>query len=88
MNRPDVGFPHVTGRAVDVRTRENLYRSATGLVPDSWWASRSDRRMALRSTSHPVVRFCRAHGFRWTYGTSDSQHVDGRTARLAGCFTG
>lgn len=88
VNKPGVRSPHATGRAVDVNTWENPYRSATGLVPNSWWASRSDSRMAWRSASHPVVRIWRAHGFRWTYGTGDSQHVDGRSAGLAGSFTG
>ena len=78
VNRPGVCSPHARGRAVDINTWENPYRSATGLVPNSWWASRSHPQIAWRSSSHPVVRIWRSHGFRWTYGTGDSQHVDGR----------
>lgn len=89
VNRPGVLSPHARGRAVDLNTWENPYRSATGLVPNSWWASRSHPKIAWRSSSHPVVRIWRAHGFRWTYGTGDSQHVDGRTmVVLSGGFSG
>ncbi len=89
VNKPGVLSPHARGRAIDVNTWENPYRSATGLVPNTWWASRSHPRIAWRSSSHPVVKIWRAHGFRWTYGTGDSQHVDGRvTTTLTGSFTG
>ena len=64
------------------------YRSATGLVPNSWWASHSHPRYAWRSGSHPVVKIWRSHGFRWTYGNVDSQHVDGRGQPLTGSFLG
>ncbi len=36
--------------------------------------------VAWRSASHPVVEIWRAHGFRWTYGTFDAHHFDGRRA--------
>ncbi len=88
VNRPGVRSPHATGRAVDINTWENPYRSATGLVPNSWWASRSHPKIAWRSSSHPVVRIWRSHGFRWTYGTGDSQHVDGRRTPPTGSFIG
>jgi len=88
VNRPGVRSPHATGRAVDINTWENPYRSATGLVPNSWWASRSHPKIAWRSSSHPVVRIWRSHGFRWTYGTGDSQHVDGRRTPPTGGFVG
>ena len=90
VNRPGVMSPHATGRAIDLNPWENPYRSATGWVPNSWWASRSHPRVAWRSASHPVVQIWRAHGFRWTYGTSDSQHVDGRSApaTVQGTFVG
>jgi hypothetical protein len=88
VNRPGVRSPHARGRAVDINTWENPYRSATGLVPNSWWASRSHPKIAWRSSSHPVVRIWRSHGFRWTYGTGDSQHVDGRRTPPAGSFVG
>jgi hypothetical protein len=88
VNRPGVRSPHARGRAVDINTWENPYRSATGLVPNSWWASRSHPKIAWRSSSHPVVKIWRSHGFRWTYGTGDSQHVDGRRTPPAGGFVG
>ena len=88
VNKPRVLSPHARGRAIDVNTWENPYRSATGLVPNTWWASHSHPLVAWRSGSHPVVRIWRAHGFRWTYGNLDSQHVDGRNAPLSGSFTG
>ena len=88
VNRPGVLSPHARGRAVDINTWENPYRSATGLVPNSWWASRTHPKIAWRSSSHPVVRIWRSHGFRWTYGTGDSQHVDGRRTPPAGSFIG
>ena len=88
VNRPGVRSPHARGRAVDLNTWENPYHSATGLVPNSWWASRSHPRVAWRSGSHAVVRIWRSHGFRWTYGSADSQHVDGRATGRAGSFTG
>ena len=53
VNRPGVRSPHATGRAVDINTWENPYRSATGLVPNSWWASRSHPKIAWRSRLAP-----------------------------------
>ncbi len=88
VNKPSVLSPHARGRAVDINTWENPYRSATGLVPNTWWASRSNPRYAWRSSSHAVVRIWRSHGFRWTYGNIDSQHVDGRTSPPSGGFVG
>lgn len=90
VNKPGVMSPHARGRAVDLNTWENPYRSANGWVPNSWWSNRSHARVAWRSASHPVVKIWRAHGFRWTYGTGDSQHVDGRSgpATVAGTFVG
>ena len=89
VNKPSVMSPHARGRAVDINTWENPYRSATGLVPNTWWASRSHPRIAWRSSSHAVVKIWRAHGFKWTYGTVDSQHVDGRTLpTVGGTFSG
>lgn len=89
VNKPSVLSPHARGRAIDVNTWENPYHSATGLVPNKWWASHSHPRIAWRSSSHPVVKIWRSHGFKWTYGNLDSQHVDGRrTTTLSGSFTG
>ncbi|WP_426243464.1 M15 family metallopeptidase [Nocardioides sp. LHG3406-4] len=78
VNRPGVRSPHSYGRSFDINTWENPFRSATGLVPNDWWQSRSDPRVAWRSGSHPMVRLMRRHGFSWTYGTGDSQHFDAR----------
>ncbi|GAB6985823.1 M15 family metallopeptidase [Nocardioides pyridinolyticus] len=81
--RPGVRSPHSYGRSLDVNTWENPYRSARGIVPNTWWQSRSHPRIAWRSTSHPVVQVMRRHGFRWTYGNGDTQHFDyvGSSAR-------
>jgi 5-hydroxyisourate hydrolase-like protein (transthyretin family) len=89
VNRPGVRSPHSYGRSLDVNTWENPYRSATGLVPNSWWQSRSHPLVAWRSGSHPVVRLMRSHGLRWTYGNGDTQHFDasshGRVVLPRGC---
>jgi hypothetical protein len=76
VNRPGVRSPHSYGGSLDINPWENPYRSATGLVPNSWWASRSHPRVAWRSSAHPVVRVLAGSGFRWTYGTGDAQHFD------------
>ena len=81
VNRPGVRSPHSYGRAIDINTWENPYRSATGLVPNSWWMSRSHPRVAWRSGSHAVVRIMRSNNIRWTYGNGDTQHFDAATAR-------
>jgi CTP synthase len=36
----------------------------------------SERGMVISGREHAVVRVMLAHGFRWTYGTGDSQHFD------------
>ncbi len=74
--RPGVRSPHSYGRAIDINTWENPYRSAQGTVPNTWWQPRSHPRVAWRTTSHPVVVLMARHGFRWTYGTGDTQHFD------------
>jgi hypothetical protein len=79
VNRPGVRSPHSYGRSLDVNTWENPYRSATGLVPNSWWQSRSHPKVAWRSGSHPVVQIMRRNGLRWTYGLGDTQHFDAVT---------
>jgi 5-hydroxyisourate hydrolase-like protein (transthyretin family) len=76
VGRPGVRSPHSYGRSLDVNPWENPYRSSHGLVPNTWWASRSHPRIAWRSHSHPVVRLMAASGMRWTYGTGDSHHFD------------
>jgi hypothetical protein len=90
VNRPGVRSPHSYGRAIDVNTWENPYRSATGLVPNSWWMSRSHPRVAWRSSRHQVVRIMRSNNIRWTYGNGDTQHFDaatsgGRVLMAPGC---
>jgi hypothetical protein len=89
VNRPGVRSPHASGRAIDINPWENPYRSATGWVPNSWWSAKAHPRVAWRSSAHPVVTIWRNHGFRWTYGSNDSQHYDGRQAPvLRGGFVG
>jgi 5-hydroxyisourate hydrolase-like protein (transthyretin family) len=86
---PGVRSPHSTGRAFDINTWENPYRSNWGWLPNRWWPHRSDARVAWRSPSHRVVKILRANGFHWSYRTSDSQHYDGRRIPLGqGTFTG
>ncbi|MCW2794122.1 MAG: Ig domain protein group 1 domain protein [Nocardioides sp.] len=91
VNRPGVRSPHSYGRALDLNTWENPYRSARGTVPNRWWQPRSHPWVAWRSRSHRVVEIMAAHGLRWTYGLGDTQHFDalagnGRyLARPAGC---
>ena len=93
VGRPGVRSPHAYGRAFDVNTWENPYRSSHGWTPNDWWPSRSHARVAWRSRRHAVVRIMLNHGFRWTYGTSDSQHFDvpapsGRVARVPAAACG
>ncbi len=76
VNNPGVRSPHAYGRAFDVNTWENPYRSARGTVPNTWWQSRSHPRVAWRSASHRVVEVMARHGLRWTYGLGDTQHFD------------
>ncbi|CAN5231425.1 hypothetical protein BH09ACT12_BH09ACT12_04610 [soil metagenome] len=85
VNRPGVRSPHSYGRALDLNTWENPYRSPTGLVPNTWWQGHSHPRVAWRSSSHRVVRILTSAGFRWTYGLGDTQHFDvgGGYGRLA-----
>jgi hypothetical protein len=78
VNNPGVRSPHSYGRALDLNTWENPYRSRTGPVPNSWWLGHSHRRVAWRSSSHPVVAALRRAGFTWTYGNGDAQHFDAR----------
>lgn len=76
VNNPGVRSPHSYGRALDLNTWENPYRSARGLVPNTWWQSRSHPRVAWRSHQHNVVEIMARHGMRWTYGKGDTQHFD------------
>ena len=87
VGRPGVRSPHAYGRALDINTWENPYHSSHGWTPNGWWPSRSHPRVAWRSRQHAVVRIMLNNGFRWTYGTSDSQHFDvpapsGRVTRV------
>ena len=76
VGRPGVRSPHTYGRVLDLNTWENPYHSSHGWVPNSWWVHRSHPRVAWRSREHAVVQIMLNHGFRWTYGTQDSQHFD------------
>lgn len=81
--RPGVRSPHSYGRSIDINPWENPYRSARGVVPNSWWVGHSHPRVAWRSRSHAMVALMARHGFRWTYGLSDIHHFDyvGSSAR-------
>ncbi|WP_374456250.1 M15 family metallopeptidase [Nocardioides sp.] len=88
VGRPGVRSPHAWGRALDLNPWENPYRVGGRWLPNAWWAGRSHARIAWRGRGHAVVEILRRHGFRWTYGTMDSQHFDAPgsarvTARLA-----
>ena len=76
VGRPGTLSPHAYGRALDLNTWENPYRSAQGTVPNTWWQHHSHPRVAWRSRSHVVVRVLARHGLRWTYGLGDTQHFD------------
>ncbi|MGZ4456478.1 MAG: M15 family metallopeptidase [Nocardioides sp.] len=76
VNKPGVRSPHSYGRALDLNTWENPYRSAGGTVPNRWWQPHSHPRVAWRSSSHRVVAIMARHGLRWTYGLGDTQHFD------------
>ena len=78
VNRPSRLSPHSYGRAIDLNTWENPYRSATGLVPNSYWQPHSHPRVAWRSRQHRVVAIMARHGIGWTYGLDDTQHFDAR----------
>ena len=59
VNKPSVLSPHARGRAVDINTWENPYRSATGLVPNTLVGLAQPPEYAWRSSSHPVVQIWR-----------------------------
>ncbi|UDY22797.1 M15 family metallopeptidase [Nocardioides sp. Kera G14] len=76
VGNPRTRSPHAWGRAIDLDTWENPYRSARGTVPNTWWQHHSNKRYAWRSRKHLVVRLMAKHGLRWTYGLGDTQHFD------------
>lgn len=91
VGRPGRRSPHASGRSIDINPWENPFLASHGWTPNSYWVGRSHPRVAWRSTSHPVLQVWRRHGFRWTYGTSDAHHLDGRQAARAvldGGFSG
>ncbi|MCL3837023.1 M15 family metallopeptidase [Aeromicrobium duanguangcaii] len=73
-----VRSPHAYGRAIDVNPWENPFHSSGGWVPNRWFVTHaSPARVTWRSSSDPVVKLMRKHGFRWSYGRSDMHHFDG-----------
>lgn len=68
--------PHSWGRSFDLNPWENPFRSAQGVVPNRWWASRAHPDVAWRSSQHRVVKILARNGFRWTYGHGDLHHFD------------
>ena len=74
---PGTRSPHSYGASIDLNPWENPFHSHVGWLPNNWWAHREAGKYAWKSRSHPAVQMMAAAGFRWTYGTSDSQHFDG-----------
>lgn len=74
---PGTRSPHSYGASLDLNPWENPFHSHVGWLPNSWWAHQQVGRYAWKSRSHLVVQLMAQAGFRWTYGTSDSQHFDG-----------
>lgn len=73
-----VRSPHAYGRSLDINPWENPFHSSGGWVPNTWFVTHSSpKRVTWRSSSDPVVKLMRKHGFRWTYGRSDIHHFDG-----------
>ena len=83
---PGVVSPHSYGKAIDLNTWENPYKSKQGILPNTWWYPRSHPLVAWRSKSHPVVEIWTRHGFKWAYGVTDSQHMEGRRMVIQGTF--
>lgn len=73
---PGVLSPHAYGLSVDINPFENPYKSRLGWTPNLWWSAHKVSPYSWRSYGDRVVAIMRAHGFRWTYGSSDSQHFD------------
>jgi len=69
--------PHSYGASIDLNPWENPFHSHVGWLPNSWWAHQQIGKYAWKSRSHLVVQLMAQAGFRWSYGTSDSQHFDG-----------
>lgn len=80
VGRPGRRSPHAQGRSIDINPWENPYRASFGWTPNTWWVQKSHPRVAWRSASHRMVRIFTSRGFRWTYGTFDAHHFDGRRA--------
>jgi hypothetical protein len=76
VGKPGSRSPHSWGRSLDLNPWENPYQSQGGIVPDTWWMTRSHPRVAWRAESHAVVTTMAAHGLSWTYGLVDTQHFD------------
>lgn len=76
VGKPGTRSPHSYGRSIDINPWENPYHSARGVVPNTWWVSRSHPQVAWRSSGHTVVKLLARYGIRWTYGLSDKHHFD------------
>jgi len=74
VGNPGARSPHAYGGAIDINPWENPYVSRQGVYPNSWWLSRSHRKVAWRSSAHPVVRIFARHGFSWGGSYSDFHH--------------
>lgn len=68
-----VRSPHSYGRSIDINPWENPYWAGRW-YPNSWWHSRSKpAAVTWRSSSDPVVKIFRKHGFGWL-GVFDLHH--------------
>lgn len=83
VGSPSRRSPHSWGRSFDLNPWENPFRSGWGVVPNTWWPSRSHADVAWRSTRHRVVKLLARNGFRWTYGHGDLHHFDAVPRRTA-----
>lgn len=76
VGRPGVMSPHTYGDAIDINPWENPYVSQQGTYPNTWWLSRSHKRVAWRSWSHPVVQAFSRQGFVWGGSYRDFHHFE------------
>jgi hypothetical protein len=74
---PGSRSPHSYGGSIDINPWENPFHSHVGWLPNSWWAKKQIGKYAWKTRSSVVVQLMGQAGFRWTYGTTDSQHFDG-----------
>ncbi len=72
--RQHIWSPHASGKAVDINTWENPYRSSMGAFPNSWWLPRSRHNKAVLREFSPATRLLGHYKFRWGGFYGDFQH--------------